>query len=793
MGSGQLWRTKDTHRSSVNLTGTRDVNTDYGHVFVSKDKGRTWTTVQLDPALDVAKMFVDPGDSDIVFLAANVGFFKSTDGGYHWAAAGRGLPYNQPRDADYFYDPVSKELVLYLVEQTHFGVDPANPRTTVATGGAYASRNRGDTWIPIMGNVAVDMTAIHQSLATACYFRCIAYWFNMTIAAAQQRFPDLPAETFTVFNRIVASKTRKDTLFLGYNIKHDFAFGPGEIFRTSDGGATWVAVARNGVYWVTERDSAFWRARGNSLGMNMQYAHLDREMRTTDNDAGLRVLVAKPDGDLIAIHEQQTLRSMDHGDSWAQIDDDETAPGSGRWVGRGGSNLPGVTMLMDTGRPEYLFASGEHGLWRGASGGDGVVEYGIAVEQLSGQRIGPYGATSICSVAVHPADPDVVYIQMFRQSFRGMVRKSVDGGVTWVNISYPIKSNSAISPNEIIQKDLMISAADPATMLFTVPRTTYCPYTPTHWRPNGAYDFSDFGVYRSTDGGVRWSWLSSNGLPAAGSVARLAMAPNNSDVIWAALNSVNLGAGGAKVPGGLYRTTDGGDTWRPVSIPPEIVGLNHVSIDRRSGAVYIAAGEFDGDVAAGGVWRRASATAPWEKLFFMPHVKECYPSPANPDFLVVSVGMGKAVGELNPGVYYSKTGGASWTKANYRLGQPGRIMAIRPDLHDDSTVWTALYGSGWYKGVIIGGDVRAMAPNLYLRSGAAAQLDGRGSIGANLSYMWSGPLSNPTLSAVTAAAPTFTAPSVDAGTEVELKYNLTVSGPTRQTDMVEVRVLVRGG
>jgi hypothetical protein len=41
------------------------------------------------------------------------------------------------------------------------------------------------------------------------------------------------------------------------------------------------------------------------------------------------MLLSKADGDLIIIHEQQTLRSQNHGDSWDQIDDDETELGSG--------------------------------------------------------------------------------------------------------------------------------------------------------------------------------------------------------------------------------------------------------------------------------------------------------------------------------------------------------------------------------------------------------------------------------------------------------------------------------
>ena len=282
-------------------------------------------------------------------------------------------------------------------------------------------------------------------------------------------------------------------IFLASNIKHDFSFGPGEIWRTTDAGddedgkatCTWQAIARNGVYWVNETDKAYWESRpGQKLGMNMKYAHLDFEMRTSNQDAGVRDLLSKPDGDLIAVHEQQTLRSIDHGDSWLQSDDDETLPGSGHWVGRGGSNLPGRAIQTDTGSDQYLFTSGEHGLWRGptASGqstlwppaggeGDGpsVVKGGVGLEQVTGESHTIDGATSVCAVAVHPVNRETIYILMFRQTYRGMVRKSTDSGMTWKTISYPVKSNSSLSPNQIIQFDLMLSKSDPMTMYFTVP------------------------------------------------------------------------------------------------------------------------------------------------------------------------------------------------------------------------------------------------------------------------------------------------------------------------------------
>jgi hypothetical protein len=157
--------------------------------------------------------------------------------------------------------------------------------------------------------------------------------------------------------------------------------------------------------------------------------------------------------------------------------------------------------------------------------------------------------------------------------------------------------------------------------------------------------------------------------------------------------------------------------------------------------------------------------------------------------LVVSVGIGRKINSLNPGLFYSKGRGQSWTKANYQLGHPGRIMAARPDLRGEDVIWVALYGSDWFKGVITNVTVRAVANNMYLRPGERAQLDGRPSIGIGLAYGWSGPSGNPTLSSNTVAAPTFTAPAVPSGTE--FKYKLAVAKSGSGTDTIEVRVVVR--
>ena len=83
----------------------------------------------------------------------------------------------------------------------------------------------------------------------------------------------------------------------------------------------------------------------------------------------------------------------------------------------------------------------------------------------------------------------------------------------------------------------------------------------------------------------------------------------------------------------LYKTRDGGQSWQRLAIPPQITSVNHVSIDRQTGALYIACGEYTGELGSGGVWRQQApnaANSSWEQLFFMPYVMECYPSSVPP-------------------------------------------------------------------------------------------------------------------------------------------------------------------
>ncbi|MGH7656022.1 MAG: WD40/YVTN/BNR-like repeat-containing protein, partial [Gemmatimonadaceae bacterium] len=80
------------------------------------------------------------------------------------------------------------------------------------------------------------------------------------------------------------------------------------------------------------------------------------------------------------------------------------------------------------------------------------------------------------------------------------------------------------------------------------------------------------GVYKSTDGGKTFTHV---GLAASKHIGRIAIDPRNPDVVFVAATGPLFGPGGER---GLYKTTDGGKTWRAVIKGDEDTGANDVRI-----------------------------------------------------------------------------------------------------------------------------------------------------------------------------------------------------------------------
>ena len=697
IGSGDFWNVKFNHRSQNSTLGNLSKYTNYGHILKSVDKGKTWgkITKGLPETLDVGRIIVDPTNSNNIIIASNSGIYRSTNKGESWMLSGNGLPNNLPRDLTYYYNKETNEFILYELEQT---VYVENGKTISAKGGIYKSLDGGESWISISGDIAIDLTKIKNYSAKQGYWKTMAHWFGKTVEDIQKSHPDYPEKIFSTFNRIAVNPTDKNEIYISQNVKHDKAFGPGDVWKTNDGGKHWIATTRTGADWITGKDNAYWESRNNPIGANVKFAHLQRDVDERPEIAGNRFMKINSKGDVFICIEQQTLRSQDHGISWQQVDDDETFEGSGHWVGRGGSNLPGRFMLLDTGiKGRKFFCSGEHGLWELASLDAYPDKNAVAVKQIEGQ-LNHKGATSIASVAVHPKDPNIIYMLMFRQEHRGAFRKSTDGGKTWTDVSQPIKAGGNIS-NNILQGSLIVDYKTPSTIYFN---TIDSPISEVS---GPRAPFNGHGIYKSIDSGLTWTRIN-NGLPTVGNnkeainVRRLAIDPDNPEILYAALVQSKDG----KITGGLFKSKDKGETWEKERIPSDIVAVNNIFIDKQTKNMFISCGREKGTLEEGGVWKSEDQGKSWKKIFDMPYVWQTETSPLNSNIMTVNVALPdekKGAVTINPGAYLSRDGGKSWIKINKNLGQPDTITDLKPDPEDENVLWCALKGSGWAKAIIL--------------------------------------------------------------------------------------------
>src|SRR5262249_8807968 len=91
------------------------------------------------------------------------------------------------------------------------------------------------------------------------------------------------------------------------------------------------------------------------------------------------------------------------------------------------------------------------------------------------------------------------------------------------------------------------------------------------------------GVYRSDDGGKSWKNV---GLKDSQHIGRILIDPRNSDVVYVAAQGPLWNAGGDR---GLFKTTDGGKNWKQVLKISDNTGVTDVVLDPRNPDILIAA------------------------------------------------------------------------------------------------------------------------------------------------------------------------------------------------------------
>ena len=212
-------------------------------------------------------------------------------------------------------------------------------------------------------------------------------------------------------------------------------------------------------------------------------------------------------------------------------------------------------------------------------------------DDLPYRHIGPVG-NRVSAVVGVPGDANVYYIG----AASGGVWKTVDGGVHWDPVfdEQPAQSIGAL-------------AIDP-----TNPNVVWAGTGEAHIRSNVSIGN---GVYKTTDGGKSWSHM---GLAESGRISRIVIHPRNPDIVFVAVLGHLYGPQETK---GVFRTTDGGESWERVLFVDENTGASDVIMDPNNPEILFAGtwqmiiwtwGRQSG--GEGGLFRSKDGGDTWERL-----------------------------------------------------------------------------------------------------------------------------------------------------------------------------------
>lgn len=200
------------------------------------------------------------------------------------------------------------------------------------------------------------------------------------------------------------------------------------------------------------------------------------------------------------------------------------------------------------------------------------------------------------------------------------------------------------------------------------------------------------GVYRSRDGGKTWKHL---GLKTSEHIGMIRIDPRNSAVIYAASQGPLWSNGGER---GLYKSTDGGESWQRILHVDDYTGISEVHFDPRDPDVLYASAyqrrRHVWTLINGGpgsaIYKSTDAGASWRKLETgLPAGKMgrigLAVSPADPDIVYAIVEAQEKLG----GFFRSTDRGESWEKrSGYVSGSPQYYQELFCDPQDPDRVYS---------------------------------------------------------------------------------------------------------
>ena len=298
------------------------------------------------------------------------------------------------------------------------------------------------------------------------------------------------------------------------------------------------------------------------------------------------------------------------------------------------------------------------------------------LQSLKWRSIGPHRGGRVVAVAGDVSDRSTFYMG----ACAGGVWKTTDGGVIWRNVSDGFFKTAAVGAIAVSESD---------------PNVIYAGMGETAIRGNVSHGD---GVYKSTDAGKTWQHM---GLTETRHIGDIAIHPTKPDLVYvAALGHV----WGPNEERGVFRSKDGGKSWKKVLYKSERAGSHELAMDPSNPRIIYAsiwdAQRYPHALRSGGedsgIWKTTDGGDTWTEITR---------NPGLPKGVLGKIGLAAsgakdgrvwALVEAHDGALFrSDDGGETWQRLSeepYLRTRAWYYMHIYADPKDADTCWVLNYG-----------------------------------------------------------------------------------------------------
>ena len=603
-----------------------------GGVFKSTDRGVSWQPIFDEQAvLPIGDIAVDPNNPNNLYVGtgeangghnnfSGAGVFKSTDAGATWKHLGLEATTTIGRIV---IDPANANRVYVAATGSYFG--------NGAERGVYRSTNAGQSWERVLfvndSTGAIDLVIDPKNPTTlfAAMWQRVrrpnraqltgeasGIYRSTNGGTTWQRLgtaQGLPGPSASIGRiGLAICGTKPENLYALYTINSNY----GGLYRSQNGGTSWTKTDLN-----NSLDSGFagfsWYFGNVRVNPNdpEQVFVLDTALMGSFDGGRTWPIFYGYGGGPANLHVDHHALSFDPADPRYLLSGNDGGINISRDAGYGWEKVAALPVTqfyqiaIDPSRPERLYggtqdngtvrtASGQLNTWDAIYGGDGFY------------------------VIVDPTNSNIIYAE----SQNGGLGKSTNGGVSFRGATTGI------------------SGAEPKNWS-----------TPVVMDPNN-HNVLYYGtnrVYRTVDGASSWRAISPpltnpNSPALLGTVTTIAVAPNNSAVIYAGTDDSNV-----------WVTADTGKTWKKISAPLPVRWVTRVAVDPTNANIaYVTFSGLKWNSPQPHVFRTANMGTSWQDISAnLPDapVNTIVVDPKFPNFLYVGADIG---------AFYSSNAGQSW-------------------------------------------------------------------------------------------------------------------------------------